>query len=192
VLWLTGISGAGKSTLAHAIDAELNRRGHSTYLLDGDKVRRGLSRDLGFTEADRAENVRRVGEVAKLMVDAGLIVLVSLISPFRSGREMARSLFEPGKFIEVFVDTPLTLAEARDTKGLYRRARAGELRNFTGIDSPYEVPENPEIHIDTMAISPYEAVEMVMVRLESDRLLGSAREDPSSPPRSGSIRTGDG
>ncbi len=132
VLWLTGLSGAGKSTIANRVEAELHRRGHHTYLLDGDNVRHGLNRDLGFTDADRVENIRRVAEVAKLMLDAGLIVIVSFISPFRSERQMARGLFDEGQFLEVFVDTPLAVAEERDTKGLYRKARSGELANFTG------------------------------------------------------------
>ncbi len=147
-VWLTGLSGAGKSAIADAVEAQLNLRGVHTYLLDGDNVRHGLNRDLGFTAADRVENIRRVAEVARLMVDAGLVVLVSFISPFRAEREMARELFAPGEFIEVFVDTPLEIAEARDPKGLYAKARAGRLPNFTGIDSPYEPPLHPELHLD--------------------------------------------
>ena len=143
VLWLTGLSGAGKSTIANLVEKQLLSLGRHTYLLDGDNVRHGLNRDLGFTDADRVENIRRVAEVAKLMADAGLIVLVSFISPFRAERRMARALFEPGEFFEVLVDTPLAVAEARDVKGLYRKARRGELKNFTGIDSPYEPPEKP-------------------------------------------------
>ncbi|MGG6461960.1 adenylyl-sulfate kinase [Solilutibacter silvestris] len=148
-IWLTGLSGAGKSTIADAVEAQLNLRGVHTYLLDGDNVRHGLNRDLGFTAADRVENIRRVAEVARLMVDAGLVVLVSFISPFRAEREMARELFAPGEFLEVFVDTPLAVAESRDPKGLYAKARAGKLPNFTGIDSPYEPPEHPELRLDT-------------------------------------------
>ena len=143
MLWFTGLSGAGKSTIANLVEKRLHALGRHTYLLDGDNVRHGLNQDLGFTEADRVENIRRVAEVAQLMVDAGLIVLVSFISPFRAERQMARELMAPGEFIEVFVDTPLAEAEKRDVKGLYRKARAGELKNFTGIDSPYEPPDSP-------------------------------------------------
>ena len=149
VLWFTGLSGAGKSTIANLLEKRLHALGKHTYLLDGDNVRHGLNKDLGFTEADRVENIRRVAEVAKLMVDAGLLVLTAFISPFRSERLMARNLFDEGEFIEVFVDTPLEVAETRDPKGLYKKARKGELKNFTGIDSPYETPENPELHIFT-------------------------------------------
>ncbi len=148
VLWFTGLSGSGKSTVAGALEQALHRIGVSTYLLDGDNVRHGLCRDLGFSDGDRKENIRRVGEVAKLMVDAGLVVLTAFISPHRAERQMVRDLLEPGQFIEVFVDTPLAVCEARDPKGLYRKARAGELRNFTGIDSVYEAPESPEIQLD--------------------------------------------
>jgi bifunctional enzyme CysN/CysC len=140
VIWLTGLSAAGKSTIARALELRLVKQQHFAYVLDGDNVRHGLNRDLGFTDADRVENVRRVAEVARLMADAGLIVLVSLISPFRAERRMARELMKPGEFIEIFVDTPLDVAEARDPKGLYKKARRGELKNFTAIDSPYEVP----------------------------------------------------
>jgi bifunctional enzyme CysN/CysC len=153
-LWFTGLSGAGKSTIANLVEKRLTALGRHTYLLDGDNVRHGLNKDLGFTDADRVENIRRVAEVAKLMVDAGLIVMVSFISPFRAERRMARALFAEGEFLEVHVDTPLAVAEARDVKGLYAKARAGELRNFTGIDSPYEAPESPEVVLDTMAESP--------------------------------------
>ncbi|MEZ5850666.1 MAG: adenylyl-sulfate kinase [Hyphomicrobiaceae bacterium] len=144
-LWLTGLSGSGKSTVASLLEQRLNAMGRHTYTLDGDNVRHGLNRDLGFTEADRVENIRRVAEVARLFVDAGLIVIASFISPFRAEREMARNLLAPGEFLEIFVDTPLAVCEARDAKGLYRKARAGALKNFTGIDSPYEAPDNPEI-----------------------------------------------
>ena len=149
VLWFTGLSGAGKSTIANRVETRLHALGRHTYLLDGDNIRHGLNKDLGFTEADRVENIRRVAEVARLMVDAGLIVLTAFISPFRSERRMARALFGAGEFIEVFIDTPLAVAEQRDVKGLYAKARRGELQNFTGIDSPYEAPEHPEIEIDT-------------------------------------------
>ena len=165
VLWFTGLSGAGKSTIANLVEKKLLAQGRHTYLLDGDNVRHGLNRDLGFTDADRVENIRRVAEVAKLMVDAGLIVLVSFISPFRSERRMARALMAEGEFLEVFVDAPLAVAEARDVKGLYAKARAGELKNFTGIDSPYEPPEAPEIHIDTSAITAADAAEAIVERL---------------------------
>ena len=149
VLWLTGISGSGKSTIANAVEKKLAQMNRHTFLLDGDNVRHGLNKDLGFTEADRIENIRRVGEVARLMTDAGLIVVTAFISPFRAERDMVRQMMQPSEFIEVFIDTPLNIAEERDVKGLYAKARAGELKNFTGIDSPYETPENPEIKIDT-------------------------------------------
>jgi bifunctional enzyme CysN/CysC len=165
VLWFTGLSGAGKSTIANLVEKKLLAEGRHTYLLDGDNVRHGLNRDLGFTDADRVENIRRVGEVARLMVDAGLIVLVSFISPFRAERDLARCLLEPGEFFEVYVDTPLAEAERRDAKGLYKKARAGQLKNFTGVDSPYEPPERPEIHIDTTALSPEAAAELVVAQL---------------------------
>jgi bifunctional enzyme CysN/CysC len=171
VLWLTGLSGAGKSTIANRVEAELHRRGHHTYLLDGDNVRHGLNRDLGFTDADRVENIRRVAEVSRLMLDAGLIVIVSFISPFRSERQMARRLFDEGQFLEVFVDTPLAVAEERDTKGLYRKARAGELANFTGIDSPYEPPEDPEIRLETTAQTVEESAAAVLSALEESELV---------------------
>ncbi|HEX7709378.1 MAG TPA: adenylyl-sulfate kinase, partial [Sphingomonadaceae bacterium] len=167
VLWMTGLSGSGKSTIANVVERELHALGVRTYLLDGDNVRHGLNKDLGFTEADRIENIRRVGEVAKLMADAGLIVITAFISPFRAEREMVRSMLPEGEFVEVFIDTPLSVAEQRDVKGLYKKARAGELKNFTGIDSPYEVPESPEIRIDTNAMSPAEAADFIV-----DRLLG--------------------
>ena len=153
VLWFTGLPGSGKSTIANALEALLFQRGMHSYVLDGDNVRHGLNRDLGFTAADRVENIRRVAEVAALMADAGLVVLVSFISPFRSERAMARELMRPGEFIEVFVDAPLTVCEARDPKGLYRKARQGQIANFTGLDSPYEPPENPEIRLDTSAMA---------------------------------------
>ena len=148
VLWFTGLSGSGKSTVAGALEQALHQLGVSTYLLDGDNVRHGLCRDLGFSDDDRKENIRRVGEVAKLMVDAGLVVLSAFISPHREERQMVRDLLGDGRFIEVFVDTPLAICEARDPKGLYKKARAGELRNFTGIDAIYEAPEQPEIRLD--------------------------------------------
>ena len=165
VVWFTGLSGAGKSTIANLVEQRLHAVGVHTMLLDGDNVRHGLNRDLGFTEADRVENVRRVAEVARLMVDAGLVVLVSFISPFRSERRMARDLAGEGRFVEVFVDTPLEVAEERDVKGLYEKARRGELPNFTGIDSPYEPPEAPEIHLDTTAVTPEACAEQIVEHL---------------------------
>ncbi|QGZ37005.1 sulfate adenylyltransferase subunit CysN [Stappia indica] len=170
-LWFTGLSGSGKSTVASLLEKKLHVRGRHTYTLDGDNVRHGLNRDLGFTDADRVENIRRVGEVARLFVDAGLLTLVSFISPFRSERAMARELFPDGRFIEVFVDTPIEECRRRDPKGLYRKADAGELRNFTGVDSPYEAPENPEIHIRTMGRDPEEIVDEIIVYLEANDLI---------------------
>ena len=174
ILWFTGLSGAGKSTIANLVDKQLLALGKHTYLLDGDNVRHGLNRDLGFTDADRVENIRRVGEVSRLMVDAGLIVLVSFISPFRSERRMARGLVEAGEFFEVHVDTPLAVAEERDVKGLYKKARRGELKNFTGIDSPYEPPEHPEIYIDTTRSTPEQAASQVVEALRAAGIIGSA------------------
>ena len=169
VLWFTGLSGAGKSTIANLVEKKLVARGRHTFLLDGDNVRHGLNRDLGFTEADRIENIRRVGEVARLMADAGLIVLTAFISPFRAEREMVRGMIPDGEFIEIFVDTPLAKAEERDTKGLYAKARAGELKNFTGIDSPYEAPENAEIRIDTTELTAEQSADMIVDRLLNRR-----------------------
>jgi bifunctional enzyme CysN/CysC len=173
LLWLTGLSGAGKSTIANAVEKKLHSLGHHTYLLDGDNVRQGLNKDLGFTDADRVENIRRVAEVAALMLDAGLIVLVSFISPFRSERSMARELVAEGEFIEVFVDTPLEVAEERDCKHLYEKARRGEIKNFTGIDSPYEEPEAPEVHIDTTRGSPEQASEQIFDELRRRGIIDS-------------------
>jgi len=167
VLWFTGLSGSGKSTIANLVEKRLAARGRHTFLLDGDNVRHGLNRDLGFTEADRIENVRRVGEVARLMADAGLIVLTAFISPFRAERELVRNMLPEGEFIEVFVDTPIEEAERRDTKGLYAKARAGEILNFTGIDSPYEVPDHAEIVIDTTIMSADDAADMIVAELSS-------------------------
>lgn len=166
VVWFTGLSGSGKSTIANLLEKRLAAEGRHTYLLDGDNVRHGLNRDLGFTDEDRVENIRRVAEVSKLMVDAGLIVLVSFISPFRAERQMARELLDEREFVEVFVDTPLAEAEKRDVKGLYKKARAGELKNFTGIDSPYEAPEAAEIRIDTTKLTPEQAAEQIFAWLE--------------------------
>jgi bifunctional enzyme CysN/CysC len=165
VLWFTGLSGSGKSTIANLVEKQLHALGRHTYLLDGDNVRHGLNKDLGFTDADRVENIRRIGEVSRLMVDAGLIVLTSFISPFRSERRMARELLAADEFIEVFIDTPLEEAERRDPKGLYKKARRGELKHFTGIDSPYERPEHPEITIDTGELSAEQAAERIVTRL---------------------------
>ncbi len=165
VLWLTGLSGAGKSTIAQATCQRLKAHSRLAVVLDGDELRRGLTRDLGFSAADRAENVRRTAEVARLMADAGLIVIVALISPFRADRALARALFEPGRFIEVFIDTALDVAEARDPKGLYRRARQGLLPAFTGIGSPYEPPLDAEVHIQTLSTSVEMAAERLVARL---------------------------
>ncbi len=165
VVWFTGLSGSGKSTIANLVEKKLHAMGKHTFLLDGDNVRHGLNRDLGFTDADRVENIRRVGEVARLMTDAGLIVLTAFISPFRSERRMVRDMMEDGEFIEVFVDTPLEVAERRDVKGLYKKARAGDLKNFTGIDSPYEVPETAELIVNTVDLTAEEAAERVVAAL---------------------------
>ena len=169
VLWFTGLSGAGKSTIANLVDKRLFAEGRHTFLLDGDNVRHGLNQDLGFTDADRVENIRRITEVARLMADAGLIVLVSAISPFAAERRMARERMAPGEFVEIFVDAPLEVVESRDIKGLYAKARAGQLRNFTGIDSPYERPEKPDIRIDAAALTPEQACERIIAAI-SDRL----------------------
>jgi bifunctional enzyme CysN/CysC len=164
-LWFTGLSGAGKSTIANLVERKLHALGYHTYLLDGDNVRHGINKDLGFTPEARVENIRRVAEVAHLMVDAGLIVLVSVISPYQSERRSARELFDGGEFLEVFVDTTLAECEARDPKGLYQTARAGEIRNFTGIDSPYEKPEAPDIHLVTAGQRAEELAEQVTQQL---------------------------
>jgi bifunctional enzyme CysN/CysC len=165
VLWMTGLSGSGKSTIANIVEIKLARMNRHTFLLDGDNVRHGLNKDLGFTDADRVENIRRVGEVAKLMTDAGLIVITAFISPFRSEREMVRGMMQPGEFMEIFIDTPLEEAEARDVKGLYAKARAGQLKNFTGIDSPYEPPEAPQIRIDTTRMTAEQAADLIIEKL---------------------------
>jgi bifunctional enzyme CysN/CysC len=165
VLWFTGLSGSGKSTIANEVEKQLFVMNRHTFLLDGDNVRHGLNRDLGFTEADRIENIRRVGEVAKLMADAGLIVLTAFISPFRVERQMVREMLPEGEFVEIFVDTPLEVAEGRDVKGLYKKARAGQLKNFTGIDSPYEAPESPEIRVNTVDMTPEEAARFIIQQI---------------------------
>ena len=171
VVWFTGLSGAGKSTVANLVERRLHALGCHTYLLDGDNVRHGLNHDLGFTEVDRIENIRRVAQVAALMVDAGLIVLVSLISPYRSDRDQARQLVEPDEFCEVFVDTPLAVAESRDVKGLYAKARRGELPNFTGIDSEYQPPLWPDVHLEMAELQPEEAAERVLLALRDRGIL---------------------
>ena len=172
VLWFTGLSGAGKSTIANLVEKKLHAFGNHTYLLDGDNVRHGLNKDLGFTDADRVENIRRISEVSKLMVDAGLIVLTAFISPFTAERRMAREQLAADEFIEVFVDTPLEIAEERDVKGLYKKARAGELKNFTGIDSAYERPEAPEIHLNAANLTVEEAAEQVISELRKRNIIG--------------------
>mgnify|MGYP000120773647 CR=1 FL=1 len=161
-IWLTGLSGSGKSTLANALEVALTEQGQHTYLLDGDNVRHGLNKNLGMSDEDRTENIRRVSEVAKLMVDAGLIVVTAFISPFRAERQMVREMLPEGEFVEIFVDTPLEVAEKRDVKGLYKKAREGKLKNFTGIDSPYEEPEGPDITVNTVEMSPVEAAEHIV------------------------------
>jgi len=181
VLWFTGLSGAGKSTIANLVERRLHALGRATYLLDGDNLRHGLNRDLGFTDADRVENIRRVAEVARLMADAGLIVLACFISPFRAERRMARDMMDEGEFVEVFVDTPLAEAERRDVKGLYRKARSGALANFTGVDSPYEPPEAPEIHLHTLSLSPEEAAEAVVARLLAEELTSPSHSAAPAP-----------
>ncbi len=172
IVWLTGVSGAGKSTIANLVERRLYSLGHHTYLLDGDNVRHGLCKDLGFTAADRVENVRRVGEVASLMCDAGLIVLCSFISPFASERRSIRSLVGDGEFFEVHVDASLEVAESRDVKGLYRKARQGELLNFTGVDSPYEAPEHPELHLPADELTPEQSAERIIEMLRAAGTLG--------------------
>jgi bifunctional enzyme CysN/CysC len=169
VLWFTGLSGSGKSTIANLVERKLAARGQHTYILDGDNVRHGLNRDLGFSPEDRVENLRRVAEVAKLMVDAGLIVITAFISPYRADRDAARALFAPGEFLEVFVDAPLAVAEGRDPKGLYKRARAGQLKSFTGVDAPYEVPSASEVRIDSENTSIEAAADQVIAALEAAR-----------------------
>ncbi|MGI9281236.1 MAG: adenylyl-sulfate kinase [Endozoicomonas sp.] len=171
LIWFTGLSGSGKSTVANAVDDLLHEQGYHTYVLDGDNVRHRLNKDLGFSDDDRVENIRRIGEVSNLFVDAGLIVLSAFISPFTSDRRMVRDMLPEGEFIEVFVNTPLEVCEQRDPKGLYQKARAGEIKNFTGIDSAYEVPENPEIIIDTAELNLKECAQLVLDYLIEKKLL---------------------
>jgi bifunctional enzyme CysN/CysC len=178
-LWLTGLPGAGKSTIANLLEKQLFASGRHTYILDGDNIRHGLSRDLGFTEADRIENIRRAMEVARLFVDAGLVVIVAFISPYRAERDLARSRFAPDEFVEIYVDASLAECERRDPKGLYAKARRGDLANFTGIDSDYEPPEAPEIHLDTVARNPDECVDLVLSYLESTALDKTAASERS-------------
>jgi len=166
VVWLTGLSGSGKSTLANAVECRLIEQGHHTMLLDGDNIRHGLNKDLGFTEADRIENIRRIGEVAKLMVEAGLIVITAFISPYQADRELVRNLFPKGRFIEVHLSTPLEVCEQRDPKGMYRKARRGEISNFTGISAPYEEPEQPELRLDTSTATVEDCVAAICGKLE--------------------------
>ena len=167
VIWMTGLSGSGKSTIANAVEKKLLQMKRHTFILDGDNVRLGLNKDLGFTDTDRVENIRRVGQVAKLMTDAGLIVIVAFISPFQLERDMVRQMMNSNEFVEVFIDTPLSVAEERDVKGLYAKARSGELKNFTGIDSPYEIPKNPDIHIKTKDLTIDEAAEQILRKIIS-------------------------
>ena len=174
VLWFTGLSGSGKSTIGHRVERMLIERGAFAYVLDGDNVRHGLNSDLGFAAEDRVENIRRIGEVARLFADAGALVLSAFISPYRKDRDRVRGLMGPGEFIEVFVDTPLEICEARDPKGLYKKARAGEISNFTGLDAPYEVPENPEVHLQTANLSVDAAAAQVIRYLDEENILGDA------------------
>ena len=167
IIWLTGLSGSGKSTLANALEGEIQRTGHHSYLLDGDNIRLGLNKDLGFSDQDRVENIRRIGEVAKLFADAGLIAITAFISPFRADRDMVRSLVAPGEFIEVFVKAPLEVCEQRDPKGMYKKARAGVIKQFTGIDSPYEEPLKPELVIDTAQLNLEQCTQLLLKTLRS-------------------------
>jgi bifunctional enzyme CysN/CysC len=179
-LWLTGLSGAGKSTIANLLEKQLFLSGRHTYVLDGDNIRRGLNRDLGFSEVDRVENIRRAMEVARLFVDAGLVVIVAFISPYRAERDLARSRFEPDEFAEIYIDASLEECERRDPKGLYAKARRGELVNFTGIDSAYEPPEAPEIRLDTVAKSPDECVDLILSYVDSKALHNTAEGKSSN------------
>lgn len=174
VLWLTGLSGSGKSTIGHRVERKLIERGAFAYVLDGDNIRHGLNSDLGFAPEDRIENIRRIGEVARLFADAGALVLSAFISPYRQDRDRVRGLMGPGQFIEVFVDTPLEICEARDPKGLYKKARAGEISGFTGLDAPYEVPRDPEVHLQTENLTVDEAANRVISYLEDQHILGES------------------
>jgi adenylylsulfate kinase len=180
ILWFTGLSGAGKSTLANAVNSALFEQGLACYVLDGDNVRHGLCKDLGFSDADREENIRRIGEVAKLFLDAGVVVLTAFVSPFRADRRRARALVEPGDFIEIHCAADLSVCEQRDPKGMYARARAGEIKEFTGISSPYEEPEAPELRVDTGRLSVEEAVRKVISHLEQRGLIGAHQHDHAS------------
>ncbi|NOX89963.1 MAG: adenylyl-sulfate kinase [Calditrichaeota bacterium] len=171
VIWFTGLSGSGKSTLAHAVEEKLYKNGHLTFVLDGDNIRHGLNKNLGFSPEDRAENIRRIGEVAKLFADAGVITMTAFISPYRKDRDKARALLNEGQFIEVFVKVPLEVAEERDPKGLYKKARAGEIKDFTGIDAPYEEPLNPELVIDTSKLSLEESAQKVIDYLKETKII---------------------
>lgn len=171
ILWFTGLSGAGKSTVADAVEQKLFELGHHTYLLDGDNVRHGLNKDLGFSDADRVENIRRIGEMAKLFADAGLIVMSAFISPFRSDRQMVRDLVEEKEFVEVYISTPLSTCEKRDPKGLYKKARSGQIKNFTGIDSDYEVPHHPEVTLNTAELNVNECVDRVISYLKQNEII---------------------
>lgn len=168
ILWFTGLSGSGKSTIANAVEVKLFEMGVKTYLLDGDNIRHGLNKDLGFSDEDRVENIRRIGEVAKLFVDSGTITLTAFISPFQSDRELVRNLVDEDEFIEVFIDTPLEVCESRDPKGLYKKARDGEIKDFTGIDSPYEAPKKPELHILNHEMSVEECADLVIIYLKKN------------------------
>jgi adenylylsulfate kinase len=172
VLWFTGLSGSGKSTIGHRVERLLIERGAFAYVLDGDNIRHGLNSDLGFSPEDRVENIRRIGEVARLFADSGALVLSAFISPYRKDRDRIRGLMGPGEFVEVFVDTPLEICESRDPKGLYKKARAGEISNFTGLDAPYEAPETPEVHLQTVNLSVDEAAARVISYLEDQNILG--------------------
>lgn len=174
VLWFTGLSGSGKSTIGHRVERMLIERGAFAYVLDGDNIRHGLNSDLGFSQEDRAENIRRIGEVSRLFADSGALVVSAFISPYRKDRDRIRGLMGEGEFIEVFVDTPLELCETRDPKGLYKKARAGEISNFTGLDAPYEAPENPEVHLRTANLSIDEAAVQVVSYLEQQNILGES------------------
>jgi len=173
VIWFTGLSASGKSTIAHVVEEKLYQRGNLTYVLDGDNIRHGLNKNLGFSPEDREENIRRIGEVAKLFADAGIIAMTAFISPYRADRQKARDLHEAGNFIEVFVDAPLQVLEDRDPKGLYKKARAGEIQQFTGISAPYEAPENPEIHLDTSKMNVEACADAVIQYLENKKIIST-------------------